>query len=564
MSTDKKEIKVISRRDFLRLTGIAGAAVIITSCAPKAAGTEQPAGAAGTQPAGGEQVSRTLIIVAPATPPSVDLDVYAGNEYGFFCCNLYDPPFTYKKIATDTPGVFKCDVGGKGDSSIDGALYESWEMKEDQQTYVLKLRKGVKSPYGNEFTADDVLWRVERAFGTQGSGMFNHTIAGITGPQDVKKIDDYTVEIATPKGPNPLFYKSLCIFTTGFFDSKEAKKHATDADPWAMDWLAMHDAGFGAYHIETFTPGEEVVLVKNPNYYREVYFDRIVWKAVPEPTTRLALLEAGDAHFADSFLTYEQNKQIQGGKGEAILRTVTPDNQENFLELNVTMKPFNNVKARQALAYAVPYKEIIDSAYFGLAGEYGWFVPPFYPDATNEYWVYDTDLEKAKALWEESGEANEFTLSWDSGITDHEKIAILIQTNLAKIGVNVTLDKQPNAVFSDRLNKGTMPAFIMWKASWSPDPSHQCYVNWHSKSNFNFKGYANPKVDGLLEETRNMLDSPERSAKHKEIQKILCEDMPSINVCYRGWHQGANKNLWGLTWYLDSYPRFFELSFKEA
>ncbi len=559
MEKSKKTVQVISRRDFLKMTGLVGAAAIVTSCAPQAA---TPTSASGESSSTAEKITRTLIVVAPATPPSVDLDVYAGNEYGFFCCNLYEPPLTYKRIPTDTPGVYKCDVAGKGDASIQGALYESWEMKEDQKSYIFHLRKGLKSPYGNEFKADDVLWRVQRAFGSQGSGMFNHTIAGITGPDDVIKIDDYTVQINTPKGPNPLTYKSFCIFTTGVFDSTEAKKHATDADPWAMEWLAMHDAGFGPYHIETFTAGEEVVLVKNPNYYEEVYFDKIVWKAVPEPTTRLALLEAGDAHFADSFLTYEQNKQIQDGKGEAILRSVTPDNQENYLEFNFTMAPFNNLKARQAVAYAIPYQEIIDSAYFGMAGEGGWNVPPFYPDATNEYWVYKTDLDKAKALWEESGEAKEFTLSWDSGITDHEKIAILIQTNLAKIGINVILDKQPNAVFSDRLNKLSMPAFIMWKASWNPDCSHQIYVNWHSKSNFNFKGYNNPQVDSLLEETRNMLDSEERSAKHKELQKILAEEVPSVNVCYRGWHEGANKKLVGLQWYLDSYPRFKQLSFE--
>lgn len=560
MDNSKKVVQVISRRDFLKMTGLVGAAAIVTSCAPQSTKSTSTSGEAQTA---AEKVTRTLIVVAPATPPSVDLDVYAGNEYGFFCCNLYEPPLTYKKIETDIPGVYKCDVAGKGDTSIQGALFESWEMADDQKTYTLHLRKGLKSFYGNEVKADDIIWRIERAFGSQGSGMFNFTIAGITGAQDIVKVDDYTVQITTPKGPNPLFFKSLCIFTTGVFDSVEAKKHATDSDPWALDWLAMHDAGFGPYHIDTFTAGEEVVLVKNPNYYEEIYFDKIVWKAVPEPTTRLALLEAGDAQFANSFLTYEQNKQIQNGKGEAILRSVTPDNQENYLEFNTTIAPFNNLKARQAVAYAVPYKEIVDSVYYGMAGEGGWNVPPFYPDATREYWVYDTDLEKAKQLWEESGEAKEFTLSWDSGIDDHEKIAIQIQTSLAKIGINVTLDKQPNAVFSDRVNKLAIPAFIMWKASWNPDCSHQIYVNWHSKSNFNFKGYNNPKVDELLEETRNMLDSEERSAKHKELQKILAEDVPSVNVCYRGWHEGINKDLVGLQWYLDSYTRFNKLSVKE-
>jgi peptide/nickel transport system substrate-binding protein len=556
----------ISRREFLHVTVLTGTGLLLTGCGTTPPPTMAPgateAPVAATEIPASPEGGTTLIVSAPATPPSLDLDMYAGTEYEFMCRNLYDAPLQYKTYA-GPEGAKMADTGKPADEGVMGSLFESWELAEDGQTYTFHIRKGVKSVYGNELTADDVLWRMERAYGLQASGKFQYDITGITGPEDVTKIDDYTVQFHTPGGPNPIMFKGLCVFTCGFMDSTEAKKHATDADPWVTEWLAMHDAGFGPYHVEEFKAGEQVILAANPNYWQgKLHFDRVIWQVVPEAATRLAMLVAGDTHFADQFLNYEQRKALEGGKGEATLVAIVPTNSLNMVQLQCAMPPFDNVKARQALAWAIPYKDINDSSFFGLAEQAAGHIPPVFADATTEYWKYDTDLDKAKALWDESGAPKEFTLSWDAGMIEHEKAAILIKNRLAEIGVEVTLEKLPAAVFADRMSPvSTMQAWLHWTAAWVPDCTYQTWM-WWGDAIFNFKEYRNPEIDRLVSESMVMLDSPERTAKQLRMQEILADEVPSIVVNWSGWQQAANKRLTGLTWYLDSWVRFYQLSWK--
>lgn len=543
--------KGLNRREFLRLTGLAGAAIAID---PRMRGA---------MPLFADQKTRTLIVAAPATPAGVDPDFYAGTEYEFMAINIYEPPIQFK-VTASPEGVPMADSQKPGNEGLEGCHIESWELADDEVTYTLHLRKGVKSFYGNELTADDFLWKVQRGYELKASTKFLWDAAGLTGPEDVTIIDDHTVQVKTSRGPNPIFLKILTVMEFGLIDSVEAKKHATEEDPWATEWLVMNDAAFGPWHIDEFKAGEQVILVQNPNYWGEKpYFEKIFWKAVPEAATRLALLVSGDVHFADQFLSFEQRKQLEGGKGEAKLVQITPTNSVNMLQMQCNMPPFNNVKARQAMAYAIPYEDINETAFFGLAAPAAGHIPPSFPDATEEFWKYDTDLDKAKQLWDESGAPREFTLSWDGGMVEHERAAILIKNNLERIGVNVTLEKLPGAVFADRMSPdSSMQAWLHWAASWINDAPYNVWM-WWGEAAFNFKEYRNAELDELITKTMSMLASPERTQMTLRMQEILAEEVPSIYINYSGWHQAVNKDLGGVTWYPDSDVRFSQLKWEE-
>lgn len=502
-----------------------------------------------------------LVVAAPDTPPSFDPDMYAGTEYEFIIANIYDPPLNYKVVEQD--GLLFADTGKPGDEGIQGSLIESWELSDDGMTYTFHLRQGVYSYYGNELTADDFIWRVERAYALSGSGKFQYDITGITGPQDLEKVDKYTVKVTTPHGPNPVLFKGFCVPTTGFFDSTEAKKHATEDDPWAREWLARNSAGFGPYHVSEIRAGERMVLVANPNYWQgEPYFQRVIWQVIPEDASRFSLMERGDIHFVGQFLNFRQLKEMEGGRGEAVLVSIAPTNAINMVQLQCTSEPFKRLEARQALAYAIPYDQIIESAYFDLAVPAKSHIPPVFSDATEEFWPYEQDLAKAEELWRASGAPWEFTLYFDIGMPEHEQTAIMIKSAMESFGVTVNLRKLPASVFSQRMNDSTMEAWLHWSASWVPDVGYNTWM-WWGEAVFNFKEYSNDEVNALVDASMAMLDSPERTEKLISMQEILVEEVPSITLNWPGWHQVMHKNLEGLTWYPDNWVRFFQLQWKE-
>lgn len=509
-----------------------------------------------------QEKSEILVIAVPSTPPSVDPDIYAGTEYEFIVTNIYEPPLTYKIVEKN--GLLFADTEKPLDQGVKGALIESWELSDDGQTYTFYLRKGVKSYYGNELTADDFIWRVERAFALKSSGKFQYEITGVTGPQDLKKIDKYTVEVTTPKGPNPIMFKGLCVSTTSFFDSIEVKKHITKDDPWAKDWLSSHDGGFGPYHIEEIKAGERLTLVSNPNYWQgEAYFKKIIWQVIPEDSNRYSLMTKGDIDFASQFLSFRQLQEFKGGFGKGKLISIVPTNTINMIQLQCSSEPFKRVKARQAMAYAIPYEQIIESVYYNLAVPAKGLIPPLFPYATEEFWPYKQDLEKAEKLWKESGTPlQEFTLYWDIGMKEHEQAAIMIKSAMKKIGITVNLEKLPASVFSQRMNNSTMQAWLHWTASWVPDVAYNIWM-WWGDASFNFKDYENSEINKLLDESMAMLDGKERAAKLIQMQKILGEEVPSITFNWPGWHQVIHEDLEGLTWYPDNWVRFYQLRWKE-
>ena len=116
----------------------------------------------------------------------------------------------------------------------------------------------------------------------------------------IRVIEPYVLEVGLA-GPNSLLMteQATSLNNPVIYDSTEAKKHATDSDPWAKDWLAKNSATFGPYRVVQFTPGQQVVFEINPNYYRDrPKIDKVIWREVPSSATRLQLLLAGSVHIA--------------------------------------------------------------------------------------------------------------------------------------------------------------------------------------------------------------------------------------------------------------------------
>lgn len=333
--------------------------------------------------------------------------------------------------------------------------------------------------------------------------------------------------------------------------------------------MRTHDAGFGPYHIEEWSPGNRHVLVANPNYYRGPFeFTRVLLREVPEGGSRLFLISAGDVDVAWE-LNPRQRQTLEGDPNVRVY-SVFPSNTYSWLAMTVTEPPFDNKLVRQAVCYALQYQEILDSIYLGSARQQKSPVPiayQFYTDQfyTDQFWHYDTDPDKARELLEEAGygEGVDMTISASAARAEHEEIAILLKTALERVGVRVTLEKMPEAAFTEQWIKQELQSYVQGPAPAVADPTYAVALWWYSKENIlDTTGYSNPEVDRLIEESRSTLDPEERKQQLYEIQRLIVEDAPMCFIADTGSHKALRANLEGFAWYPDSGVRYYELKSK--
>src|ERR1051326_6334756 len=194
----------------------------------------------------------------------------------------------------------------------------------------------------------------------------------------------------------------LAVIVPCVVNSELVKKNASEKDPWGLEYTKQQTAGSGAYKVTKWTAGTEVVMERNDDWVGGPMpkIKRVIWRMVPQAGNRRALRGGGDAD-----ISYElPNKDFQEMRAEAKLNVVSLpfSNGIQYIGMNVTQPPFDNVKVRQAVAYALPYQKIMDAVMFGPAN------PMFGAPAdrtSGATWPqphkYSTDIEKAKALMAE-------------------------------------------------------------------------------------------------------------------------------------------------------------------
>jgi peptide/nickel transport system substrate-binding protein len=248
-------------------------------------------------------------------------------------------------------------------------------------------------------------------------------------------------------------------------------------------------------------------------------------KEVPTSASRLSLLQGGAVDIAQ----FLQPRELQSLKGvnAAAVDSVNAS-YAIWLELNADMKPFDNVDVRRAFNYAIPQDEIIRTIYYGYADKQTAPMPYIYPMVDTSFFDYDLNLDKAKELLAKAGFPSGFetTISYNAGDPTQEPIALLIQTSLRKVGVNVTLEKLPAGVFYEAVTKRQKPVIFYLDSPWTPDPGYSMYLYFNQKSYVDYSNYKNDRVDLLITEGLETLDDKIRMEKYKEVQKILMDEAP--------------------------------------
>ncbi len=547
----------LSRARLVRVMaalGLVGPAALASARSPFGGGA---LAAVNASPA--RQGASSIRAAMPDTPPGLDSDQLLNAYTEKIAVNCYSHDIVGFKI-TDDPkyGGAMADILAPGTEGIDPGFAESWTISADQRTYTFKLRTDVGSPYGNKLTADDVKWSFDRRKALKGVGSFMTDVMLITSPDDVKVVDPQTITYTTAS-PNPAFFKiDAIMWYGGIFDSVEAKKHASSDDPWATKWLATNTAGFGPYHVQDLVQGQGLRLVANPNWYKgKPAIEQVAWRAIPSAADRLALLSRGDVDIAEG-LTGEQ---LKGLKDVANVQVISrPSNIIRSLILNTQKPELKDARVRQAIAYAVPYDQIIQTVFFGEADRQRSPVPAMYPGYNGKYWVYDTNVDKAKALLQEAG-AQPFQLpvTFDSSNSDDQLIANILQTALSEIGITVVQDKVPTAVYSQKIGQKQDFAYLSQNWPLVADPGYALWVYWYSTNFLNAANYNNPEFDQLLTKGMGTLDEKERFAMFDKAQEIYEHDQPWVLLVNQNFQLPMSKKLSGFVWYTDNHVHYEHL-----
>lgn len=435
-----------------------------------------------------------------------------------------------------------------GQSKFSPALAESVDYSADGKTATFKLRKGLKFADGSPLTAKDVVWTYQRSMLGPGYVRAFLPFVGVKDPGQVTAPDDNTIVITGALTKSPLFDKFVGMQVLGVLSQKSGEANKTAEDPWAGKWFAANANSSGAYVVQSYDKATALKLVPNPNYYdpSRVHNSGVTIQFISDPSQRALLLRNGTIDLAQG-LPPDQLKTLEKDPGISVVNEQS--NRLAYLGMNVTKAPFNNVKVRQAIAAAVPYQALVDQVMKGYARKATGVIPSnmdtFNAAASGQF---DENLDKAKQLLQESGVSLPISTTLyvrQSNTTDRAS-AVFIQSNLAKIGVNVEVKPLPDAEFTQRSNARELPFYMLQYLGWGADPFYQVFYLAGSAAGTNFTAYKNTTLDGLVSQGLKATDDATRSKLSAQMQQILAQDLPEIPLFNPNWTFAVRKGVTGL------------------
>ena len=502
---------------------------------------------------------KELLIVANETGPnSLDIHTLGANRpsYGVsWIC--YDRLLTFgKKKLPD--GTMMYDY-----SKLEPELAESWAMAADGMSVTFKLRKNAKFHDGTSVTAKDVKWSFDRAVSVGGFPTFQMKAGSLEKPEQFVAVDDHTFRIDFLR-KDKLTMMDIAVPVPCIFNSAAVRKHATEKDPWALDWTKVNVAGGGAYRLESYKPGQEVIFARYDDWKsgKLPKIKRVVQREIPSAGNRRALLEKGDIDMTYEMPPKDFLEMSQAGKVNVV--TTPIENAIWYVGMNVKNAPFNNVKVRQAVGYAIPYEKILDNAMYKRATR-------MWGDKDNKAagtgWPqvhgYKQDIPKARALMKEAGVENGFetTLSFDlGGATVSEPACVLIQESLAMIGIKATINKIPGANWRAALLKKDLPLILNRFGGWLNVPEYFFFWCYHGQNAvFNTMSYQNPEMDKLIDASRFETDKKKYETQVQSYINMAFDEVPRIPLAQPNMDVAMQKSIKGYTYWFHLQPDYRDL-----
>ena len=426
--------------------------------------------------------------------------------------------------------IFETLVYEDEQHNIVGKLAETYEQTNDT-TYVFKLRQGVKFTNGEELKASDVVFTYTRDAESPKTASYFRDVESVTAT------GDYEVTIVLKQASAP-FLAGLTFASTGIVNEKAITE--------AGDNAGTQPVGTGPYKLQTWEKGVKLILERNEEYWGEKpVFRTVQVVAVPEGTNRTIELESGNVDIALEIPTTDLNR-VREGEGLTLLEQ--PARATTLLGMNCSKAPLNDTRVRQAISHALDVPTLVQA----IKGD---TVEVAYSEISSNMKYYkeikeshEYNVEKAKELLKEAGYENGFDISI---ICDEKKenvdIATVAKQQLAEVGINVTINSMEFATMCSEAYAGNSEMFIVGWGSGTMDPDTVFFSCFHSSNAVeggnNWARFTNDRADELLEKSRVVFDDTERGAVYDELQDLLAEECPWINLWVRKYFVGIGSNV---------------------
>ncbi|MCD6471948.1 ABC transporter substrate-binding protein [Candidatus Aerophobetes bacterium] len=402
-------------------------------------------------------------------------------------------------------------------------LAESWEVP-DAKTIVLHLREGVKFHDGNTMDAEDVVASIKFATSPEAKSPMAWMFDSM---ESIKALDNLTVQINL-KTPSTVDILYALATGEGGVTSKEAiKKYGVG--------LGEHPIGAGPFKLEKWERGSRAVLVKFDDYWQKgkPYLDKIIFNIIQEEFTNLTSLKSGDINMAYR-ISYKNLKLLTNV--EDININAFPTYNIYYLALKDNKAPFNDVRVRKALNYAIDRKALTEAVTFGYAVPAITGIPPNLAGSLAGIEpLYPYDPKKARELLKEAGYPNGFSFEAIIGAVSPDlETGLVLQRYFKAIGVDLKLVAEEPSTMWSHLQAGAYKdaAFSFWYPDF-PDAMGTLRPFYYSTNAppegcCNFSYYANKEVDRLLDEAAKETDNERRSKLYIEVNKILYNDAAKV------------------------------------
>ncbi|HDV7287968.1 ABC transporter substrate-binding protein [Pasteurella multocida] len=482
---------------------------------------------------------------------------FAAAPKTFVYCSEASPSYLSPVLGTDGATI---DASGqamfnglttfeRGTTNVIPALAEKWDVSEDGKTYVFHLRKGVKFHSNKDFkptrdfNADDVVFSFNRQLDP------NHPYHKVSGGSyeyfigmdmqniidKVEKVDDYTVKISL-KVPNAPFLANLAMDFASIYSAQYADAMAKAKTPEKLDSAPI---GTGPFEFVSYQKDSAVRYKAFENYWQgKAKIDRLVFSITPDASVRYAKLQKGECHAAP----YPNPADIAKLKADSNITLLTkPGLNVGYLNFNVQKAPFDNVKVRQALNYAVNKDAIIESVYQGAGQVAKNPIPPTMWSYNDEVKDYAYDPEKAKALLKEAGFENGFeTDLWAMPVSrpynpNARRMAELVQADWEKVGVKAKIVSYEWGEYLKRMRAGDHQTGMMGWTGDNGDPDNflntllSCAA---VESGSNYANFCHKEFNDLVTKAAQVTDSEERTALYQQAQLVFKEQAPWITIAH--------------------------------
>ena len=433
----------------------------------------------------------TLTITLSAEPPGLDPTT--------------SPAATIKRVVHYNlfEGLLKVDRSGK----VVPALAKSYTVSNDGKEYTFTLHPGIKFHDGKPCTAEDVKFSLERILDPKTAAPYRMYYEGI---ESVQVVDPLNVKIKLKK------YDSMFLFNI-------ARGDAVIVPRQAVDKLKSQPVGTGPFKLAEWKRGDSILLVKNADYHIKgvPYLDKVVFKFIPDPSSQLAALKAGDVDVIAYDMAPENVAALEKDARFKVLKGHTTT--DVIMAMNHSKKPFSDPKVRQAITLAIDRKAVIQGAMSGFGTPIGSHMDPTNPYYVDLSGLYPYNPEKAKQLLTEAGYPKGFeaVLKLPEPYAYARRSGEVIADQLSKVGIKLTLEVIQMGQWVDRVFKNAdYDLTVMGHA----EPFD---IEIYGKANYYFR-YSNPKFQEMLKKAEEEINEQTRKKIYADLQKLIADDFVNV------------------------------------